>query len=79
LEEWAATARTLLGRAARAEDPADRFTTYAAVVRHLLADPVLPTALLPADWPGARLRAAYDGYRRELTDSVRGVSAGRAP
>ncbi|MEU3510270.1 PaaX family transcriptional regulator C-terminal domain-containing protein [Streptomyces longwoodensis] len=79
LEEWAATARTLLGRAARAGDPADRFTTYAAVVRHLLADPVLPAPLLPADWPGARLRAAYDGYRRELTDSVRGVSAGRAP
>ncbi|MFF8929888.1 PaaX family transcriptional regulator C-terminal domain-containing protein [Streptomyces longwoodensis] len=79
LEEWAATARTLLARAARAGDPADRFTTYAAVVRHLLADPVLPAALLPADWPGAPLRAAYDGYRRELTDSVRGVSAARTP
>ncbi|MFI1000510.1 PaaX family transcriptional regulator C-terminal domain-containing protein [Streptomyces galbus] len=78
LDEWAATARTLLGRADRAEDPADRFTTYAAVVRHLRADPVLPAALLPADWPGTPLRAAYDRYRRELTDSVRGVSAGRA-
>jgi phenylacetic acid degradation operon negative regulatory protein len=38
----------------------------AAMVRHLQDDPVLPLALLPAGWPGARLRKAYAGYEREL-------------
>ncbi|MFI9424656.1 PaaX family transcriptional regulator C-terminal domain-containing protein [Streptomyces achromogenes] len=66
LAEWAATARSLLAHAARAGRPADRFTAYAAAVRHLLADPVLPPVLLPADWPGEELRTAYAGYRRAL-------------
>jgi phenylacetic acid degradation operon negative regulatory protein len=34
----------------------------AAVLRHLLADPLLPPTLLPADWPGDRLRSTYDGF-----------------
>lgn len=72
LEEWAATARALLAHIARARRPADRFTAFTAVVRHLLADPVLPPELLPADWPGAALRAAYAEYRREFTDQVAG-------
>lgn len=66
LGTWSVTGRNLLDRAARADRPADRFTVFAAVVRHLLADPVLPAELLPADWPGAGLRAAYAEYRREL-------------
>ncbi|WP_030616003.1 PaaX family transcriptional regulator C-terminal domain-containing protein [Streptomyces fulvoviolaceus] len=66
LDTWSATGRALLDRAARAARPADRFTVFAAVVRHLLADPVLPAELLPADWPGAALRTAYADYRREL-------------
>lgn len=72
LREWAATARALLARIARARRPADRFTAFAAVVRHLLADPVLPAELLPADWPGPALRAAYTDYQREVTDAVHG-------
>ncbi|MCT7356910.1 PaaX domain-containing protein, C- domain protein, partial [Streptomyces sp. 15-116A] len=47
-----------------------RLTAFAAVVRHLLADPVLPPALLPADWPGEALRAAYADYQRELAGEV---------
>ncbi|MGW1541699.1 PaaX family transcriptional regulator C-terminal domain-containing protein [Streptomyces sp. NPDC002309] len=70
---WAGTARVLLGRIARVERPAERLTAYAAVVRHLLADPVLPPALLPADWPGGALRTAYADYQRELTGAVRRV------
>lgn len=66
LDSWSATGRALLAHAARVDGPADRFTAFAAVVRHLLADPVLPTGLLPADWPGAALREAYADYRREL-------------
>ncbi|MFJ3718638.1 PaaX family transcriptional regulator C-terminal domain-containing protein [Streptomyces sp. NPDC090057] len=67
LEEWAATARALLAHATAARRPADRLTAFAAAVRHLLADPVLPAGLLPADWPGEALRAAYADYQRELS------------
>ncbi|MES5824099.1 PaaX family transcriptional regulator C-terminal domain-containing protein [Streptomyces sp. RG80] len=66
LDAWAATGRALLAHASRADHPAQLFTAFAAVVRHLLADPVLPAALLPGDWPGEALRAAYANYRREL-------------
>ncbi len=72
LDAWADTARALLAHAERARHPADRFTAVAAVVRHLLADPVLPAALLPADWPGPSLRAAYEEYRRTLTAATLG-------
>jgi phenylacetic acid degradation operon negative regulatory protein len=71
LEAWSGTARALLAHADRAGGPADRLALFAAVVRHLLADPVLPPGLLPADWPGDALRAAYADYRRELTGRVR--------
>lgn len=70
LDTWAVTARALLGHAAAAHHPADLFTAFAAVVRQLLTDPVLPPALLPADWPGETLRAAYADYRRELARSA---------
>lgn len=79
LDAWSATARALLdhvGRADGAGRPADRLAAFAAVVRHLLADPVLPPGLLPADWPGEALRAAYAGYRRELAGEVRARVAG---
>jgi phenylacetic acid degradation operon negative regulatory protein len=67
LDTWAATARDLLAHVAEAHRPADRFTAFAAVVRHLLADPVLPAELLPTPWPGAALRSAYGDFQRELT------------
>ncbi|MEU1291629.1 PaaX family transcriptional regulator C-terminal domain-containing protein [Streptomyces sp. NPDC005840] len=70
LDAWSAIARDLLAGAAEARLPADRLTLFAAAVRHLLADPVLPPALLPADWPGARLRAAYTRYRGEIALSI---------
>jgi len=38
------------------------FELSAAVLRHLQADPLLPADLLPADWPGGRLRSVYDGW-----------------
>nr|WP_107911756.1 PaaX family transcriptional regulator C-terminal domain-containing protein [Streptomyces chartreusis] len=71
LEAWAGTGHALLAHVARARQPSDRFTAFAAVVRHLLADPVLPGELLPPDWPGAALREAYADYRRELARDVR--------
>jgi phenylacetic acid degradation operon negative regulatory protein len=50
----------------------------AAMVRHLLTDPVLPEELLPTDWPGARLRAIYNDFAVELLqrrDDIRLVEA----
>ncbi|MFF9090183.1 PaaX family transcriptional regulator C-terminal domain-containing protein [Streptomyces sp. NPDC014991] len=72
LADWADTARSLLAHAAGAGHPAGRLTVYAAAVRHLLTDPVLPPALLPADWPGEALRTAYAAYRRELAGALGG-------
>ncbi|GGN08505.1 PaaX family transcriptional regulator C-terminal domain-containing protein [Streptomyces fuscichromogenes] len=68
LDTWAGTARALLARASASRLPADRFTVFAAAVRHLLADPVLPPELLPADWPGDELRTAYADFRAELRE-----------
>ncbi|MFE7173739.1 PaaX family transcriptional regulator C-terminal domain-containing protein [Streptomyces sp. NPDC057616] len=70
LDAWAATARALHAHVADAHLPADRFTAFAAVVRHLLADPVLPPELLPPDWPGAQLRSAYADFQREITGAI---------
>ncbi|MBU6530680.1 PaaX family transcriptional regulator C-terminal domain-containing protein [Streptomyces mayonensis] len=71
LDAWSGTARSLLARVERAHGPADRLMVFAAVVRHLLADPVLPAELLPRDWPGAALRGAYTAYQREQSGQVR--------
>ena len=48
------TGQRLLDDMAAAPDIPGRFVAAAAMVRHLLTDPVLPDELLPADWPGAR-------------------------
>lgn len=63
---WARGAESLIASMASSRSPAERFSTAAAMVRHLRADPVLPASLLPRRWPGARLRAAYRRYEAEL-------------
>ncbi len=67
LPGWVATAEQLTAAMATAGDevPA-RFAIAAAMVRHLLTDPVLPEELLPGDWPGERLRAQYTAFADEL-------------
>lgn len=50
----------------RTTEPAPRLAVAAHVVRHLTADPLLPRALLPRDWPGTALREAYAAYQDEL-------------
>lgn len=67
LPAWAETGHRLLGEMADASDVPGRFVVAAAMVRHLLADPMLPAELLPADWPGAALRAAYHDFATELS------------
>ncbi len=66
LPAWAETGHRLLAEMAAASDIPGRFVVAAAMVRHLLTDPMLPADLLPADWPGARLRDAYHDFATEL-------------
>ena len=68
LPSWARTGRRLVTEMSGATDIPTRFVVAAAIVRHLLTDPVLPDELLPADWPGTRLRAAYNDFAAELTE-----------
>src|ERR1700761_1825824 len=53
LPGWEATGRRLLDDMASAADIPARFIVAAAIVRHLLTDPVLPAELVPVHWPGA--------------------------
>ncbi|MEU6715335.1 PaaX family transcriptional regulator C-terminal domain-containing protein [Nonomuraea sp. NPDC046802] len=76
LDGWAAEARRLERALDRSEGLAEGFLVSAAVLRHLLADPLLPRELLPADWPGGELRAQYDDfdsrYREVLHTHLKG-------
>jgi phenylacetic acid degradation operon negative regulatory protein len=85
LDGWAAVAADLIDQIATATpaleagDPSglrDGFVLSAAVLRQFLADPSLPTALLPHDWPGQELRTRYDrfdaAYRAVLQSWLRG-------
>jgi phenylacetic acid degradation operon negative regulatory protein len=78
LKSWARTGHRLLADMSDAADVPAGFVVAAAMVRHLLTDPVLPEELLPADWPGSRLRAAYNEFAAELLqrrDDIRLVEA----
>jgi phenylacetic acid degradation operon negative regulatory protein len=66
LPGWSATGEALLKHFSGTTDPLTRLTAAAAIVHHLTTDPVLPDELLPADWPGARLRETYAAYQAEL-------------
>ncbi|MFQ2874529.1 PaaX family transcriptional regulator C-terminal domain-containing protein [Mycobacterium sp. MS3] len=68
LTQWADVGRGLLAEMDRATDVPGRFVVAAAIVRHLNTDPILPDELLPADWPGAQLRAAYHDFATELAE-----------
>ena len=67
LRAWSQTGHRLLDEMAAARDVPGRFIAAAAVVRHLLSDPVLPEELLPDRWPGDPLRAAYQNFAAELS------------
>lgn len=80
VDAWSTTAHALIEEMDRggaalehgADALAVTFVTSAAVLRHLVADPALPRELLPADWPGARLRTAYDRFDAAFKASWRG-------
>ncbi len=66
LPGWRRTGEQLLEEMAAATDVPGRFVAAAGIVRHLLADPVLPDELLSGEWPGAELRKAYNDFAAEL-------------
>jgi phenylacetic acid degradation operon negative regulatory protein len=49
---------------------ADAFLVGAAALVHVRGDPLLPGALLSADWPGDSLRDAYARYRAAFGDAT---------
>lgn len=67
LPAWSCFGQALLDEIDSAADVPGRFVAAAAIVRHLLTDPVLPEELLPDDWPGAALRQAYNDFAAELS------------
>ncbi|KAB8192987.1 PaaX domain-containing protein, C- domain protein [Nonomuraea phyllanthi] len=81
LDGWAAEARRLERALDRADGLAEGFLVSAAVLRHLLADPLLPPELLPPGWPGGELRERYDGfdrrYREVLYEHLERLTEGR--
>lgn len=71
LAAWAGEARTLVEEMQawqpsldghRTDALGETFVIAAAVLRHLVADPELPTELLPPDWPGGHLRRVFDRF-----------------
>jgi phenylacetic acid degradation operon negative regulatory protein len=62
LDAWASHADLLRRTLSEARDLPQTFILAAAVLRHFVADPLLPAELLPPDWPGPALRARYDDF-----------------
>ncbi|MGN7155820.1 PaaX family transcriptional regulator C-terminal domain-containing protein [Dietzia cercidiphylli] len=70
---WARDGAALLAAAEHADEMSTRFEVAAATVRHILHDPLLPAELLPADWPGERLRESYQRFRTDFGRFANGV------
>ena len=66
LRGWASKARRLGEALNGATAIAERFTLAAAVLRHLVDDPLLPPSLLPQDWPGPGLREDYERFKTDF-------------
>lgn len=66
LPGWVRVGHELLDEMNSAATVPEQFVAAAAMVRHLLTDPVLPQELLPDNWPGAALRKAYNDFAAEL-------------
>ncbi|MDH4170692.1 MAG: PaaX domain-containing protein, C- domain protein [Acidimicrobiia bacterium] len=81
LEGWSSRTHVLRRHMTDLLDQLDRgdqaalapgFTVAAAVLRHLVSDPLLPEEIAPTGWPASELRADYAVYDR----SYRAVLAG---
>jgi len=72
LTAWSSRATELLAALDEAEGLAGRFMVSAAVLRHLLADPLLPPELLAPDWPGTALRDRHARFDESFQSMLRG-------
>lgn len=88
LDGWARRALLLVDRLDGSRPDLDRgdtdvlapgFMLSAAVLRHLAADPLLPPALLPSNWPGGTLRTGYGGWDRAYRDLLARWHRGEVP
>jgi phenylacetic acid degradation operon negative regulatory protein len=79
LDRWATTARAIGEELAALEVRladgdtgalAEGFIVAAHALRHFQADPLLPSELLPADWPGPTLRAEYEAFDRRFKHTL---------
>ncbi|MDJ0396594.1 PaaX family transcriptional regulator C-terminal domain-containing protein [Rhodococcus sp. G-MC3] len=72
-QEWAGVAEELIRMLRDAPTLVERFEIAAAIVRHILDDPLLPAEALPTDWPGHDIRETYEAFRSELTALAGGI------
>ena len=77
--EWAARTGALVDRLVAVTDAiaagdddalASGFVVGAAALQHARRDPLLPTELLPRDWPGDELRESYSRFQRAFAESI---------
>ncbi|MFN3601440.1 MAG: PaaX family transcriptional regulator C-terminal domain-containing protein [Dietzia sp.] len=73
LQDWASTAEGLIRMMHGSSVMVERFEVAAAIVRHILDDPLLPAEILPASWPGREIREVYESFRDELTTLADGI------
>jgi phenylacetic acid degradation operon negative regulatory protein len=73
LPQWVRHGHHLLREISTATGSSARFVAAAAIMRHVLSDPVLPKELLPDDWPGDALRKAYMNFAAEVIARRDGV------
>ena len=66
VDGWSRDAGALTTALERSEVLAERIAIAAAIVRLIVADPLLPPELLPGDWPGQVLRDTYHQFRAGL-------------
>lgn len=71
LPGWAVETDRILTVLDQAESLAEGFLATAEIIRHLLLDPYLPDELLPASWPGDRLRQRYTDFNANYSERLR--------
>jgi phenylacetic acid degradation operon negative regulatory protein len=76
LDAWALKADRLRAALEDSTDLAEGFMVTAAVLHHLLADPILPPELLPDEWPASELREAYARFNGSYRERLRDYSEG---
>lgn len=80
VDEWSGYADGLIGELERWQPALDdrrtdvlgeTFVIAADVLRHLVADPELPSELVPTDWPADRLRDRFERFDRAFKETWR--------